>query len=112
VKIFAWLYFKDRLSTRVNLYAKHVVDNEQCQRCRGSIEDRHHTFFGCSVNAGVWQQLGLDDVSTLSDEEVWSFAPLPRWMIDCGHSFFLQFSGDSGMQGTTKSSGENSATVE
>jgi hypothetical protein len=74
VKIFAWLYFKDRLSTRVNLYAKYVVDNKQYQRCRGSIEDRHHTFFGCSVSAGVWQQLGLDDVSTLSDEEVWSFA--------------------------------------
>jgi hypothetical protein len=26
VKIFAWLYFKDRLSSRSNLHRKHVVD--------------------------------------------------------------------------------------
>jgi hypothetical protein len=28
VKIFAWLYFKDRLSTRSNLIAKHVLDED------------------------------------------------------------------------------------
>jgi hypothetical protein len=33
VKVFAWLYFKDRLSTRANLFAKHVLDEDACQRC-------------------------------------------------------------------------------
>jgi hypothetical protein len=59
----------------VNLHAKHVVDSEPCQRCSESTEDRYHTFFGCSVSAGVWQRLGLADVATLSDEDVWSFVP-------------------------------------
>lgn len=54
VKVFAWLYFRDRLSTRVNLHAKHVLHDDLCQRCPGSIEDRQHTFFGCPVSAGVW----------------------------------------------------------
>lgn len=44
VKVFDWLYFKDRLSTRANLYAKHVLDDDQCQRCVHGIEDRRHTF--------------------------------------------------------------------
>jgi len=30
VKIFAWLYFKDRLSSRANLFAKHVLDDNIC----------------------------------------------------------------------------------
>jgi hypothetical protein len=28
VKVFAWLYFKDRLSTRSNLHAEHVLDSD------------------------------------------------------------------------------------
>lgn len=49
VKIFAWLYFKDRLSTRTNLYAKHILDTERCERCSMDDEDRHHVFFGCCM---------------------------------------------------------------
>lgn len=39
VKIFAWLYFRDRLSTRSNLLAKHVVDDDVCQR--PAVLDEH-----------------------------------------------------------------------
>lgn len=73
VKIFAWLYFKDRLSTRVNLHAKHVVDGDQCQRCSSTVEDKHHTFFCCTVSSGVWQRLGLSEVANLSDAELWNY---------------------------------------
>ena len=40
VKIFAWLYFKDRLSTKVNLFSKHIVGDATCERCFGEEEDR------------------------------------------------------------------------
>jgi hypothetical protein len=53
VKIFAWLYFKDRLSTRSNLYTKHVLDCDQCQRCVHGVEDKHHTFFTCTASSIV-----------------------------------------------------------
>jgi hypothetical protein len=53
IKIFSWLYFKDRLSTRTNLYAKHILDDDLCERCSGNVEDRHHVLFGCHTSAGV-----------------------------------------------------------
>jgi hypothetical protein len=62
VKIFSWLYFKDRLSTSENLYAKHVLDNASCERCPGGIEDRHHVFFCYSTSAGVWSKLNLEHI--------------------------------------------------
>jgi hypothetical protein len=33
VKIFAWLFFRKRLSTKDNLHLKHVVEDTVCQRC-------------------------------------------------------------------------------
>jgi hypothetical protein len=75
VKVFAWLYFKDRLSARANLHAKHVLDSAQCERCASSIEDKHHTFFGCAASASVWHKIGFSSVSSLTDEEIWNFAP-------------------------------------
>jgi hypothetical protein len=70
VKVFAWLYFKDRLTTRSNLYAKHVLDDDQCQRCTNHVEDKHHVFFSCDASSELWDKLGLGDVGNLIDEEI------------------------------------------
>jgi hypothetical protein len=78
VKIFAWLYFKNMLSTRANLYAKHVLDDNQCQRCVHGIEDKHHTFFQCATSNAVWRTLGFYGVSFLRDEDIWDFATPPQ----------------------------------
>jgi mannosylglycoprotein endo-beta-mannosidase len=59
VKVFAWLYFKNRLSTRVNLHAKNVVDSSTCERCSGANEDRFHVFFGCVQSSRLWNRLNL-----------------------------------------------------
>ncbi|CAD6247378.1 unnamed protein product [Miscanthus lutarioriparius] len=72
VKVFTWLYFKDRLSTRVNLHSKHVVDDDHCQRCSASLEDRHHVFFACSASADLWGEIGLSNTASLSDAEIWN----------------------------------------
>lgn len=49
VKIFAWLYFKDKLSTKMNLFHKHVMGDSVCGRCNHPAEDRHHIM--CSLIA-------------------------------------------------------------
>lgn len=74
VKVFAWLYFKDRLSTRSNLHEKHILDDATCQRCGFAVEDRLHTFFLCPVSAGVWRKIGLEDASSTTEEDLWSYA--------------------------------------
>ena len=58
--------------TRVNLHAKHAVDDYQCQRCANSVEDRNHVFFGCSSSSELWRVMGLSHISLLSDDEVWN----------------------------------------
>jgi hypothetical protein len=72
VKIFSWLYFRDRLSTWSNLFAKHILDDDLCERCTGHIENRHHVFFGCQTSSGVWSRLNLASVANLSDVDVWN----------------------------------------
>lgn len=89
VKIFAWLYFKDRLSTRTNLYAKHILDTERCERCSMDDEDRHHVFFGCCKSAVVWSRLGLAHVADLDDVDVWN-AEVPATMDARLWPFILQ----------------------
>lgn len=72
VKVFAWLYFKDRLSTRSNLYAKHIVDSVTCELCSRSTEDRHHVFFGCDESLRTWSMLGLSGICGVGDGEIWT----------------------------------------
>jgi hypothetical protein len=72
VKIFAWLYFKDRLSTRVNVFSKHIMDVRTCERCGGEVEDRHHVFFGCTESKRLWDSIGLNSISWERDEDIWT----------------------------------------
>ena len=85
VKVFAWLYFKDRLSTRSNLHAKHVLDDDQCQRCASHIEDRYHMFFGCPISAGFWDKLKLSNVATLFDVDIWNASTPPHLDVKLWH---------------------------
>jgi hypothetical protein len=72
VMIFSWLYFKDPLSTRTNLFAKNVLDSEVCERCSEAVEDRQHVFFGCHTSDSVWRKLNLVFVAQLSDVDAWN----------------------------------------
>jgi hypothetical protein len=72
VKIFAWLYFKNWLSTRVNLFSKHIVNDRTCERCGGEDEDRHHVFFGCTESKRLWDSIGLNSISWGRDEDIWT----------------------------------------
>jgi len=78
VKIFAWLFFKDKLSTRANLYSKHILDNDQCQRCIHGIEDRLHAFFTCARSSAVWRTIKFHGISYLNVEEIWDFVAPPH----------------------------------
>jgi hypothetical protein len=72
VKIFAWLYFKGRLSTKANLFDKNVMQDAICCRCSCPSEDRCHVFFDCKLSDNVWNALGLRFLSTAADNDVWA----------------------------------------
>jgi hypothetical protein len=74
VKVFAWLYFEDRLSTRSNLHDKHILDDATFKRCGFAVEDRLHTFFLCPVSAVVWRKISLEGSSSVTDDDLWSYA--------------------------------------
>ena len=63
-KIFAWLYFKDCLSTKENLLHKHVLDDGICCRCSHPVEDRHHVFFSCCLSRELWSCIGLSSLAS------------------------------------------------
>jgi hypothetical protein len=75
VKIFAWLYFKDWLSTKANLMHKHIMEDSVCSRC--SLEDRYHVFFDCPVSVELWKCIGLISFAITSDIDAWSLTPAP-----------------------------------
>jgi hypothetical protein len=70
VKILAWLYFKNRLSTKANLLDKHVMEDDICG-CDHQLEDRQHVFFAYQLSKEVWNMLGLHSLSTAADNDVW-----------------------------------------
>ena len=93
VKIFAWLYFKDRLSTKANLFYKNVKEDAICSRCEHPMEDGHHTFFGCPLSRDTWNTIGFGHCQRPCN---WTLLPGPQ---SC-----LQFYGAYGKLGTTRSS--------
>lgn len=77
VKVFAWLFFKDRLSTKSNLRHKHIMDDEICQRCNYPVEDRHHVFFTCPLSSEIWGCTGLASVLTMNTMDIWASPVVP-----------------------------------
>ncbi|WVZ83202.1 hypothetical protein U9M48_030372 [Paspalum notatum var. saurae] len=72
VKVFAWLFFRDRLRTRVNLHRKHVQPVDACSRCRTSSEYWKHAFFHCPYIAELWSRIGVNISNVHETEDLWS----------------------------------------
>jgi hypothetical protein len=47
VKIFCWVFLKDRLHTCDNLFKKSILPDSMCPRCEDGVEDTLHTFVLC-----------------------------------------------------------------
>lgn len=71
VKIFAWLYFGDRLSTKQNLFHKQVLDYSTRDRSKNSTDDRRRVFFECELSKDLWSWVGMSSFGNTSDEDVW-----------------------------------------
>lgn len=71
VKIFGWLFFKDRLNTKANLLHKNIMENAICHRCSHPDEDKHHVIFSCDTSHEVWQRIGLSAISATDDINLW-----------------------------------------
>jgi hypothetical protein len=78
VKIFSWLFFKDRLSTRANLFHKNVLDDDMCQRCGSCVETRHHLFFGCASSSELWTVLRLVRINSSTTDMLWCMLMPPE----------------------------------
>jgi len=58
MKIFVWLFFKDRLNTKANLLHKNIMENGICHRCSHPGEDMHHVFSAVKPAAMSGSALG------------------------------------------------------
>ncbi|XBH70403.1 hypothetical protein VPH35_098069 [Triticum aestivum] len=83
LKVFAWLLFKDRLNTRINLAHKHITASDICPRCARMPEDSSHLFITCPLANRIWQRLGLlpqsDDIIDLWDVAIPPHLPTSTW---------------------------------
>jgi hypothetical protein len=77
VKIFSWLFFKDRLSTRTNLFRKNVLDDDKCQRCGSCV-----LVATCSlvVQAALnfWTALQLVSIISRRTDMLWCMSMPPE----------------------------------
>ena len=105
VKIYGWLYFKDRLSTRSNL--KHVLD----MIFAASAPTVLKTVNMFSSDVPQAQKFGPKwDYPTCLNFQIQRCGqrtPVLNWMQAFGHLFFLLYCGESGTLGMVKFSGMN-----
>jgi len=61
VVLFAWRLFRDRLSTKDNLFRRQIidVDAQSCSGGCGVIETSTHLFFHCNLFSSVWNHIFL-----------------------------------------------------
>lgn len=67
VKNFAWLYFKDRLSLRANLFANHMLEDNIFRLCSNCVQDGKHIFLKCSSSSKLCGILRLCHVEEIMD---------------------------------------------
>ncbi|XP_024316565.1 uncharacterized protein LOC100841448 [Brachypodium distachyon] len=72
VKIFGWLFCRDRLNTRCNLFKKTIVSSDICPRCNLLAESRDHLFYLCPSSQAIWRRLGISH--PVSGTTPWSAA--------------------------------------
>jgi hypothetical protein len=56
---FAWLAYKGRLQTRVNLCKKKILDSDTCVVCKVGPETTSHILFHCSFANALWATTGI-----------------------------------------------------
>jgi hypothetical protein len=78
VKIFAWLFFKDKLNTKANLLHKNIMENAIYQCYSHPSEDMRHVFFSCHTSRDVWQCIGLSAISATNDINLWAVPAIPE----------------------------------
>jgi hypothetical protein len=80
IKVFAWLFFWDRLNTRDMLDRRHCAkddDDLSCVLCNtNQRETRDHLFFNCPFSTTCWQFLGISWNANL---EFYQRIALTKW---------------------------------
>lgn len=59
VKLFAWLLVRNRLSTRMNLSKKKIVQSASCAICSSGDETANHLFLTCPFAINFWSKVRI-----------------------------------------------------
>lgn len=62
IKLFAWLLVRDRLSTKLNLLKKKIVQTATCDICSTTDETADHLSFSCPFAISFWQALHIQPI--------------------------------------------------
>ncbi|XP_042939545.1 uncharacterized protein LOC122274584 [Carya illinoinensis] len=56
VKQFLWKVCHELLPTRLNLFKKHIINNNMCPVCEREVETTIHALWCCPVASDVWEE--------------------------------------------------------
>jgi len=56
IKNFVWKVGNELLSTKANLYKKHITQDPVCPICLQESEDVFHILWSCKSSMAVWQE--------------------------------------------------------
>jgi len=74
VRFFAWLLVQRKIQCKINLLAKHIVGDSECEVCRDGTETPDHLILHCQFASQFWSSIGIT-VHQASVEQLWL---LPR----------------------------------
>lgn len=75
VKVFGWLFVKERTQCKLNLLHKHIVDDATCDLCNKAEESPYHIVVCCSFAAFFWNKLGGGKIVIAPVDSLWSSTP-------------------------------------
>lgn len=58
---FLWKVLSSSLATGSNLKSRHILNEDQCQRCCQAEETEKHIFFDCSYAQLIWRASGISN---------------------------------------------------
>ncbi|CAN1186747.1 Putative ribonuclease H protein At1g65750 [Linum perenne] len=64
VRHFLWLVAHDKILTNAERRRQHLINVDECQRCRGCTEDSLHGIRDCTVAKEVWSNFIPTDLAT------------------------------------------------
>jgi hypothetical protein len=89
VKFIGWLLTKERIHYRTPLVHKHILQEAQCEVCKGEDETADHIFLGCTFVRNFWETIGWRPEGIAKVTELWKTQVPPRVHKKAAHPLIL-----------------------